>query len=246
MASQPMCVARLRDNVEPLHKNPQKDRAAFEALNATPLPPPYKAPVEHRESRTVEEELPETDATVSNISTCANGTDNEINTATANQSMNNYFENSGWEMVHEEPIVDIFMEDIPQGAENSNSDAVPHSSTNKLNGVVQQNSAPSDLQAQLGATPQSLSTESGERTYTPFTASSDEDGTVFNNNDDDDDDCVGSIRPKKKRKFNAPDLFTEQWKSAKRTSVKLLIGCCYCLYFTYYIAVDNGECKVDC
>ena len=230
MASQPMCVARLRDHAVPLCNNPQKDRVATEALNATPLPPPYKAPVEQRESPTVKEELSGTNAATSNTSTDVGAVDDVVTSTaataanlTATQSTNNYFESSGWEMVHEEPIVDIFMEDIPPVASSkSYIDAAPHSSNiSQLNGVVKHNSTTLDTKPPPSASPQSLSADSSVvRTYTPCTISSDEEGTASNDDDDDDDDdSIGSLRPKKKHRFNAPDLFTEQWKNPRKVSV---------------------------
>jgi len=246
MASQPMCVARLRDNAMSLYSNPRKNRVATEALNATPLPPPYKAPVEQRKSpSTVKEELPESNAATSNDASTdrkAAVDDVNINTVAAasniniTQSMNNYFEGSGWEMVHEEPIVDIFMEDIPPVAgnksipsvagnksipsiavNNSYLDAALHNNTNQLNGVVQHSSTASNTKPHPSLSPQSLSVESGVvRTYTPCTISSNE-GTA--SNEDDDDDLIGSLRPKKKHRFNAPDLFKEQWKSPRKATV---------------------------
>jgi len=214
MASQPMCVARLRDHAVPLYSNPQKDRVATEVLNATPLPPPYKAPVEQKENPAVKEELLET-----NAATSSTGAVDDINvstvTATATtQSMNNCFESSGWEMVHEEPIVDIFMEDIPQVAgSKSYSDAALHGSSNKVYEFVQHSSSTSDTKPPPSSSPQSLSVDSGVvRTYTPNTISSDEEHTAS-------DDSIGSLRPKKKHKFNAPDLFKEQWKNPRRATV---------------------------
>lgn len=220
MASQPMCVARLRDHAVSLYSNPQKDRVATEALNATPLPPPYRVPVEQKENPAVKEKLLETNAATSNCTSTGSVDDINVSTVAATataQSMNNYFESSGWEMVHEEPIVDIFMEDIPQVAGNkSYSDATLYGNSNKVNEFVQHSSSTSDAKPPPSSSPQSLPVDSGVvRTYTPNTISSDEEHTAS----DDDDDSIGSLRPKKKHKFNAPDLFKEQWKNPRRATV---------------------------
>ena len=39
MASQPMCVSRLRNMVEPLFSCPQQNPSLIEALNSTKVPP---------------------------------------------------------------------------------------------------------------------------------------------------------------------------------------------------------------
>ena len=49
MASQPMCVSRLRNMVEPLYSSPHKNPSTAEAVNNIKVPPPFKAPEVNRE-----------------------------------------------------------------------------------------------------------------------------------------------------------------------------------------------------
>ena len=49
MASQPMCVSRLRNMVEPLYSSPHKNPSTAEAVNNIKVPPPFKVPEVNRE-----------------------------------------------------------------------------------------------------------------------------------------------------------------------------------------------------
>lgn len=210
MASQPMCVSRLRSMVEPLYSNPQKDPSAVEALNSTKLPPPFNPPEVNRE---LKEDAPivATHATVTS----------KITGHRIRPSMNNMFESGGWELVHEEPPVDLFMEEIPP-VQPVDSNHSPTLHNNKQpNGLLQHNNASPDA----GSSP-SITSSPGSatiRTYTPLTISSEEEGTTSEPDSENledsrklEDSTIGLLRPRKKHAFNAPDLFRNTWKAPKK------------------------------
>ena len=206
LASQPMCVARLRSMVEPLYNNPQKDPSTVEALNSTKLPPPFKANVE------LKEETPSvsTNGTVTAAAVHSKVTGNRVN--------RNLYESGGWELVHKEPAVDIFMDEIPpvQPTTAEHIDIKP-------NGI---------LKHSVTAAADSESSPSGTvRTYTPLTISSEEEGTASEPDSENnlEDSTIGLLRPRKKHAFNAPDLFRNTWKGPKKAdnSDALSVSSCY-------------------
>ena len=216
MASQPMCVSRLRNMVEPLYSNPQKDPLTVEALNSTQVPPPFEVPVvdkeikeEYKEVKEEYKEVKEESPTATIVATAVTSkvTGNHIN-----ESVKNIVESSGWELVHEEPPVDIYMDEIQSVQADSNrlhKDRQP-------NGMLQHNTTTLDTKS----SPFSVSPSPGSaavRTYTPVTNSSEEEGTASEPDSENlEDNTLGLLRPKKKHAFNAPDLFKNTWKAPKR------------------------------
>jgi len=202
MASQPMCVSRLRNMVEPLYSNPNKDPATIRALNDTKVPPPFKVPVVHKENFTNKNTVT-TNATIN-----SKITGNYINAST-----NNMYENGGWEVVHQEPPVDIRMDEIPLVGSTDDTQSMK-----QPNGLLQHNNATLDPRSPpRSITPTLLSPDSAVvRTYTPLTISSEEEGTASESGSENlEDSTIGLLRPKKKHAFNAPDLFTNTWKPPK-------------------------------
>lgn len=206
-----MCVSRLRNMVEPLYSNPQKDPSAIEALNSTPVPPPFKIPevnkeIEEERNKEIKEESTPTVTTEAPVNSKI--TDNRIN-----ESMNNMFESSGWEMVHNEPPVDIFMDEIPPVRYNSDQSTMTHNNK-QPNGLLQHETATLDGKS----SPSSVSPASAPvRTYTPLSISSEEEGTASEPDSENlEDSTLGLLRPKKKHAFNAPDLFKKAWQPPKK------------------------------
>ena len=143
MSSQAMCVARLRNMVEPLYSNPQKDPLTTKALNDTQVPPPFKV------SEVANEESPPTvTAATSKI------TDNESvrNTGTV--------ESGGRELVHEATPVDIFDHNSLQRAGN----AIPQHNTTTLDAKSSPSKSvtPSPHSAAVGTYGTSLTNSSAE------------------------------------------------------------------------------------
>ena len=202
LSSQPMCVSRLRNMVEPLYNNPQKDPSAAEALNSTKLPPPFKVAEVNRE---LKEDTPSasTNGTTNVVAVHSKATGNHVN-----QRLNNTCESGGWELVHEEPAVDIFMDEIPPvQSTDSKQSTTEHI---KPNGILKHSTA---------TTVDSESSPSADvRTYTPLTISSEEEGTASEPDSENnlEDSTIGLLRPKKKHAFNAPDLFRHTWKGSKK------------------------------
>lgn len=186
MASQPMCVSRLRNMVEPLYSNPQKDPATIKALNDTKVPPPFKVPEVNRENPTSKD------------------------TVTTNTTINSKI-TGGWEIVHKEPPVDIYMDEIPLVGSTDSTQSVK-----QPNGLLQHYTATLDPKS----SPRSITPTLDPtivRTYTPLTISSEEEGTASEPGSDNlEDNSIGLLRPKKKHAFNAPDLFRNTWKAPKR------------------------------
>ena len=224
MASQPMCVSRLRNMVEPLYSNPQKDPVTVEALNNTQVPPPFEVPVVDKkvkeetfevteenkeikeENKEIKEESPRT-VTIIPTAVINKVSDNHIN-----ESVKSTVETGGWELVHEEPPVDIFMDELQPVPESDRllKDRQP-------NGILQHNTTTLDAKS----SPSSVTPPPGSapvRTYTPLTNSSEEEGTASEPDSEEnlEDSTIGLLRPKKKHAFNAPDLFKNTWKAPKR------------------------------
>ena len=214
MASQPMCVSRLRNMVEPLYRNPHKDPLTVEALNSTQIPPPFEVPVVDKEetfevteeNKETKEESPRTVAIVAT---------NKVSDNHINESVKNFAESGGWELVHEEPPVDIFMDEIQPIPE---SNRLPKD--RQPNGILQHDETTvTTLDAK--SSPSSITPSPGSaavRTYTPsLTNSSEEEGTASEPDSEENlEDSTLGLRPKKKHAFNAPDLFRSTWKAPKR------------------------------
>lgn len=201
LSSQPMCVSRLRNMVEPLYNSPQKDPSAAEALNSTKLPPPFKVAEVNRE---LKEDTPSA-STNTTVAVHSKVTGNRVN-----QSLNNTYENGGWELVHEEPAVDLFMDEIPPVQSMDSKQPTAEHNNIKPNGILKHGTT---------ATIDSESSPSADvRTYTPLTISSEEEGTASEPDSENilEDSTIGLLRPRKKHAFNAPDLFRHTWKGPKK------------------------------
>ena len=224
MASQPMCVSRLRNMVEPLYSNPQKDPSTVEALKNTQVPPPFEVP-EEKEFKEVNKEIKEVNKKIEEVNKeikeenkeikkespmvtiIAPAVTSEVTGNHINESVKNIIESGGWELVHEEPPVDIFMDEIqPVQPDNNSKGRQP-------NGMLQHNTIVTTVDDK--SSPSSGS--AAVRTYTPLTNSSEEEGTASEPDSENlEDSTLGMLRPKKKHAFNAPDLFKNTWNAPKR------------------------------
>ena len=206
MASQPMCVSRLRNMVEPLFNKPQSNPYTFETLNSTKVPPPFKVPEANEK---IKEDTP---TVTTNATVASKGTGNQFN-----DSMSNVCESGGWELVRQEPPVDIFMDEIPPIQPISSDHSVTPHSNAQPNGLLQRNTSITDAKSSSSVTtyyPDSPDV----RTYTPVSISSEEEGTASEPDSETlEDSTIGLLRPRKKHAFNAPDLFRNTWKAPKKT-----------------------------
>ena len=176
MTSQPMCVSRLRNMVEPLYINPQKDPLTVEALNNTQIPPPFEV------SEGANEESP---PTVTVISTAA--TSKISDKSVKNTSM---VESGGCELVHEEPPVDTFM-----NAEQTVQPCDHNSLQQPDNRILQHNTTTLDANSSVTPSPHSVAV----RTYTPLTNSSAEEGTASEPDSESlEESTLGQLRQEKK------------------------------------------------
>ena len=176
MVRQPMCVSRIRNMVEPLYSNPQKDPSTVEALNNTQVPPPFEVPE-------VEKKIKEESPTVTIIATAATS---KVTGNNMNESVKNIIESGGWEIVHEKPPVNIIMDEIQpvQPCDNNG--------LQQPNGILQHNATtPDDKSSPSSVTPSPDS--AAVRTYTPLTNLSEE-GTA--SEPDSEDSSLGLIKPK--------------------------------------------------
>ena len=214
MASQPMCVARLRNMVEELYHNPHKDPLNAEALNNTQVPPSFGIPAPEEVNKEIDKEIEEAAPIAS---------DNKVTNRHFSESMTKVAESGGWELVHDEPPVDIYMDEIQLARPTDSNGPYKHS---KLNGFVQHDSTTLDaksLPSSLNPSPRS----SVVRTYTPLSNSSEEEGTASEQDIENlEDGTLGLLRPKKKHTFHAPDLFKNPWNGPKRTDSSDALSVC--------------------
>ena len=212
MASQPMCVARLRNMVEELYHNPQNDPLTAETLNNTQVPPPFEVPVNKEITKKINEAAP------------IAGDSKVTNNLHFSESMKKAVERGEWELVHEEPPVDIYMDEIQLAQPSDSNGLYKHS---QLNGFLQHDTTTLDTKSSpssLNPSPRS----SDVRTYTPLSNSSEEEGTASEQDIENlEDNTSGLLRPKKKHAFHAPDLFKNNtWNAPKKADSSDALSVC--------------------
>ena len=211
MASLPMCVSRLRNMAEPLYSNPQKDPSTVEALNNTQVPPPFEVPEVAKEIKVENEKIKEESPTVTIIATAATS---KVTGNNMNESVKNIIESGEWEIVHENPPVNIIMDEIQP--------VQPPCENNGLqqpNGILQDNATTwDDKSLPSSVTPSHDSAT--VRTYTPLTNLSEESTALEPDGENLEDSTLGMLQPKKElHAFTPPDLFKNTPENSDVASV---------------------------